>query len=112
MPIKDTLLKDYIGSIVSHDEELGIEIYNGKSLSYNISENYYTNKDNNEIELQVRYQGILYIAKTNLLFTKDGDTGTNGTDYVLKIIPDAETIGRLKVAKNGEEGSTWLKIQL
>lgn len=112
VPIKDTLLKDYIGSIVSHDEELGIEIYNGKSLSYNISENYYTNKDNNEIELQVRYQGILYIAKTNLLFTKDGDTGTNGTDYVLKIIPDAETIGRLKVAKNGEEGSTWLKIQL
>lgn len=112
VPIKNTLIKDYIGSIVSHDEDLGIEIYNGKSLSYTISENYYANKDNNAIELQVKYQGMLYIAQTNLLFTKDGDSGTNGSDYVLKIVPDSETIGRLKVVKNGSTGSTWLKIQL
>lgn len=112
VPIKNTLIKSYIGSIVSHDEELGIEIYNGKSLSYTISENYYTNKDNNEIELQVKYQGILYIAKTNLLFIKDGESGTNGTNYVLKLIPSSDTIGRLKVAKNNETGSDWLRAQL
>ena len=112
VPIKSTLIKSYIGSIVSHDEELGIEIYNGKSLSYTISENYYTNKDNNEIELQVKYQGILYIAKTNLLFIKDGENGTNGTNYVLKLIPSSDTIGRLKVAKNNETGSDWLRAQL
>ena len=112
VPIKNTMIKNYVGSVLSHDEELGIEVYNGKSLGYNINENYYANKDNNEIELRVKYQELVYIAKTNLYFTKDGDNGTNGTDYVLKILPSTDTIGRLKVVKAGQTGNDWLRIQL
>ena len=112
VPIKNTMIKNCIGSIVSHDEELGVEVYNGKSLGYNINENYYANKDNNEIELKVQYQGIVYVSKTNLYFTKDGENGTNGTDYVLKILPSVDTIGKLKTVKAGETGGDWLRIQL
>lgn len=112
VPIKNTMIKSYLGSAVSHDEELGIEVYIGKSLGYTINENYYSNKDNNEIELRVVYQGLVYIAKTNLVFTKDGDNGTNGTDYVLKILPSDDTVGRLKTVRAGQIGSDWLRIQL
>ena len=112
VPIKNTMIKSYLGSAVSHDEELGIEVYIGKSLGYTINENYYSNKDNNEIELRVVYQGLVYIAKTSLVFTKDGDNGTNGTDYVLKILPSNDTVGRLKTVRAGLIGSDWLRIQL
>lgn len=112
VPIKDTMINNYTGSVVSYDEESGVEIYNGKSLGYNINENYYANKDNNEIELQVRYQGLVYAAKTNFSFLKDGDNGTNGTGYVLKILPGPNTIGRLKAVYPGETGRDWLRIQL
>ena len=64
----------------------GLKFTTEKSLGYNINENYYANKDNNEIELQVRYQGLVYAAKTNFSFLKDGENGTNGTGYVLKDI--------------------------
>lgn len=111
VPIKDTMIKDYFGSFVSRDEESGFEVYNGKSLSYNINENYYAKKDNNEIELRVKYQDLVYVAKTNFIFTKDGDNGTNGTDYVLKIIPN-DTIGRLKTIKASEPTGNWFRIQL
>lgn len=111
VPIKDTMIKDYFGSFVSRDEESGFEVYNGKSLSYNINENYYSKKDNNEIELRVKYQDLVYVAKTNFIFTKDGDNGTNGTDYVLKIIPN-DTIGRLKTIKASESTGNWFRIQL
>ena len=112
VPVKNTMVQQYLGSLVSHDEELGIEVYNGKNLSYTINENYYANKDNNEIELQVQYQGLTYVAKTNLYFIKDGENGTNGTEYVLKILPNTDTIGRLKMVKGGQTGSDWLRIQL
>ena len=107
------MLKNYVGNVLSHDEENGIEVYNGKSLGYNINEYYYATKDNNDIELRVRYQDLVYTAKTNFLFTKDGDNGTNGTGYVLKIIPDANTIGRLKtVIPSHKVEMGWLRAQL
>lgn len=113
VPIKDTMISNYTGSVVSYDEEAGIEIYNGKSLGYNINENYYANKDNNEIELQVRYQGLVYAAKTNLSFLKDGENGTNGTDYVLKIIPSGDdVVGKLKVVTSSQTGDDWFRVQL
>lgn len=113
VPTKDTMIRDYFGQLVSRDEETGIEVYNGKSLSYNINENYYAKKDNNEIELRVQYQDLVYVAKTNFIFTKDGENGTNGTDYVLKIVPN-DTIGRLKTVKASETSATgqWFRIQL
>ena len=37
---------------------------------------------NNTILLEVVKQHQIYKAKTNILCTKEGDNGTNGTDYV------------------------------
>ena len=112
VPIKNTLLKRYQGSLVSKDENTGVAFYNGKILGYDISENYYTNKTNNEIVLQIKYQNIVYTAKTNFLFLKDGESGTNGTNYIIKIVPQNPIIGRLKVATPNETGNDWFKVQL
>lgn len=112
VPIKDTMIQDYFGSLIAHNEEEGYEIYNGKNLSYTIRDKYYSQKDNNVIELRIIYQGVLYVAQTNLLFVKDGENGTNGTVYTLKLIPSSDTIGRLKVVKPGDQGGNWLTAQL
>lgn len=110
VPTKNTMIKNVEGIFASTNEEEGYQVYNGKTLGYTINDNYYSQKDNNEIQLQVKYQGMLYIATTNLYFVKDGEDGTNGTEYVLKIIPQG-TVGRLKTVGPNQSG-TWFHAQL
>lgn len=112
VPIKDSMIRSYTGTFVSTDEEQGFSVYNGKNLSYTINENYYARRDNNEIELQVSYLGILYTAKTNLFFLKDGDTGTNGTDLVVRLIPKTTYDGYTQIVTGGESGTDWFKVEL
>lgn len=109
---KDTEIK-YIwkgSSYVEYSSDSEYQVYNGKTLGYTIGNKYYSQRDNNEIQLQVKYQGMLYIATTNLYFVKDGENGTNGTEYVLKIVPQG-TIGRLKTVGPNQSG-TWFHAQL
>lgn len=55
-------------------------------FSYGILKKYFINRDDNDIQLQVTYNGYTLSAKTNFLFTKEGFSGTNGTGLVLKIV--------------------------
>lgn len=110
VPTKNTMIKNVEGIAVITNEEEGYQVYNGKTLGYTINDNYYSQKNNNEIQLQIKYQGMLYIATTNLYFVKDGEDGTNGTEYVLKIIPQG-TVGRLKTVGPNQSG-TWFHAQL
>lgn len=57
-------------------------------LMYDIASRYDINRTNNQITLTVNYKGTLFTAKTNFTFVKQGDSGTNGTDYIVKIIPN------------------------
>lgn len=65
----------------------GYKIYEGEtSLSFSIKNKYDYTKINNTILLEVVKENQTYVAKTNILFTKEGDNGTNGTDYVCQIV--------------------------
>lgn len=76
IPTEDTLL------IVEEESLSRIE------LSYDIAASYNYKKTNNTITASITYQGQRLTASTNFLFLKDGDPGTNGTNYVCKIVPN------------------------
>ena len=57
---------------------------------YNIANVYNSNyKNNNDIELTVKYNGLLYSTKTSFSFIKDGSDGSNGSKYTCRIVPSA-----------------------
>lgn len=58
-----------------------------EELNFDIDTKYDFNRDNNEIQLTVHYKDKILTAKTNFTFTKEGEVGTNGTDFICKIIP-------------------------
>lgn len=70
---------------------------------------------NNQIKCIVTYYGQEYTEYTNLLFTKVGENGTNGTDIVAKISPtsdspilDVELLAlEISVANDNKESYTW-----
>lgn len=59
----------------------------GTSLKYSIANSFNRYNDNNTIWLEVKYDGEILKQATSFLFIKEGDNGTNGTNYVCKIIP-------------------------
>lgn len=112
IPTEDTLL------IVEEDSLSRIE------LSYDIAASYNYKKTNNTITASITYQGQRLTASTNFLFLKDGDPGTNGTNYVCKIVPnvaDGKTMpdrviydvahGRLNYDPAGTN-TQWVRAQL
>ena len=81
------------------------------NLPYNIATNYNINKQNNQIILNVKYKGKDVTARTNFTFTKQGQPGTNGTEYIVKIVPNTMMNNPplypmiTKYKEYGEEGS-------
>lgn len=66
-------------------------IHNLASFAYKIEDTYDSKKINNNIRLDVKYKDMLFTAYTDFTFPKDGDPGTNGTDYVVKLTPSTRT---------------------
>lgn len=108
-------------------EEDGYYIYEGLySLGYDISARYNASKTNNDIELEINYEGISYKNKTNLSLIKEGESGTNGTDFICKIVPniaegelnDYPTIkynttnGTYNLNYTPVNADNWFKVQL
>jgi hypothetical protein len=73
--------------------------------------------------LKVNYKGLNLFAKTDLSFTKEGASGTNGTDFVCKIVPNV-TSGSIPlyptIYYNGSNisfnyntnATKWFKVEL
>jgi hypothetical protein len=73
----------------STDAENKTETYsNIMSLSYKISDRYDITKTRNNIQLLVNYQGMSLSAVTDFTFIKEGEPGTNGTEFTCKIVPN------------------------
>ena len=121
-PIEDTMLDI---SKTSYGEPVVIdgrgEYYGYTDFNYGITNRYNLEKTNNDIVLTVNYKDILLTAKTNFTFTKDGEPGTNGTDFVCKIVPNTENMGIVPMLINGvlnyeipknENQQKWFKVQL
>lgn len=84
-----------------------------------IIDNFYDNtKNNNEIKLTVTYKKQKLVAYTNLSFIKEGDVGTNGTDYYCKIVPNTSQKVDYPMIVNGVLNYTpaqqgkWFKAQI
>ena len=71
------------------EEEDGYLVYNSKkTLDFNIAPVYSNQRMNNSIKLVVRYDDRVLTAVSGLEFVKEGEIGTNGTNYVCKIVPN------------------------
>lgn len=59
------------------------------SFSYGISERYdITKVNNNNIQILLNYKGINLSAITSFTFVKEGENGTNGTEFICRIVPN------------------------
>lgn len=84
VPIKNTMLTV---SESTDQSDQNYKYYHQKALSYGIRNDYDIGRRNNQIFLQIKYQNLILKAKTELTFTKDGQPGTNGTDYIIRLLP-------------------------
>lgn len=128
VPTKETLLKfeNYTGE---NQTDSTIDYKGLLTLNYTINDVYSMSKTNNIIKLQVQYKDLVLIATTSFTFTKEGALGTNGTDYICKIIPnvisgdtpenptlyDYDTSYGFSIYLNWEtalQTGIWLKAQL
>ena len=125
VPAIDTMIKpnsSYTGGVPSINGQ-DIIYKNLSVFAYSIAETYNSNRTRNNIELQVNYNGMNLTARTSLSFLKEGQQGTNGTDFVCKIIPNTNNnipvtpiiyYDGSKVSFNWEqdEEEPWFKVQL
>lgn len=91
VPIDDTMIiipNEYGTPTVEDGYYIYTNIY---SLGYDIATRYNVNASENNIELNIDYEGVSYKAVTNLSFIKEGESGTNGTDFICKIVPNIAT---------------------
>lgn len=93
-PLENTLIKvieneDY--QWISIDDYMTIE--DKMVIYYNIKDKYDIRKTNNTIQLTVDYKGMNLVAETDFTFVKEGEPGTNGTEFVCKIVPNTQNTG-------------------
>ena len=89
-------------------------------LSYDIVNKYNIRNSNNDIKLSVDYKGMVLETTTNFTFTKDGEPGTNGTEFVIKLVPNTSDNKLLEnlIVVNGspnfipKQSNRWVKAQL
>lgn len=120
IPKQDTLLV-YDNGIDEATAASYYEVENLSTISYSIENQYDSKKKNNDItlliQLNVNNQKINLAGYTNLTFAKDGDPGTNGTDYVAKITPYGESTDRVYLTSDpenmmfGDDGRKVAKLE-
>jgi len=59
---------------------------NISSFHFTIANQYDEKNIYNDILLHIKYKDLIFDTYTNFSFPKQGDPGTNGTDYVAKIV--------------------------
>mgnify|MGYP001622866169 CR=1 FL=1 len=103
----------------SVDEINGTETYtNLLGISYTIDRNYNVKNTNNNIKLIVEYKDMSLVANTDFVFAKEGEPGTNGTEFLCKIVPNTENKPLYPMILNGKlnytprQSNRWFQIQL
>jgi hypothetical protein len=61
-------------------------------FNYTIRDKYDVRKTDNNIKLKVDYKGMNLVAETDFTFVKEGEPGTNGTEFVCKIVPNTTDV--------------------
>jgi hypothetical protein len=86
------MLKSYNG-ITIEDSNNDYLTYEGSGIAYStlvydIKDRYNVSCKHNNIRLTVNYKGTALVTTTDFTFIKQGDPGTNGTDFVFKVEPN------------------------
>lgn len=87
VPNHDNMVK----ATIAHqpiDQNDDYKIYNDYTLNYQIDNKYNVAKKNNNIRLQVTYKELSLTRDTDFTFAKEGDPGTNGTEFLCRIVPN------------------------
>ena len=89
VPISDSMLiPENLDRLIVNPANQLREIDNtSREFVFNIVEFYNEGYQNNQITCQVVFRGETITKDSNLLFTKIGENGTNGTDVVARILP-------------------------
>ena len=89
IPLENTMIKvpDFYDWIDQNDYKI---IEDEMSIQYTIRDRYDIKKSNNNIKLTIDYKGMNLVAETDFTFVKEGEPGTNGTDFVCKIVPNTQ----------------------
>ena len=101
--------------IHEYDDDI---VYNQLELVYRIKDQYDIDYINNDIELTIKYKDLILTNKTNLTFVKEGENGTNGTDFICKIVPnttqniDYPMIYNENLNYTPTETAKWFRLQL
>jgi len=75
----------------TYDDEHNYKYYDGMTnMPYGIVNRYAVNKQRNQIKLTVTYKGMVLNAETQFTFTKNGNPGTNGTDFFVRLLPNTK----------------------
>lgn len=94
----------------SADKALAAGLYNiykkRQTFSYSIEDRFSGTKVNNDIKLVVKYKDLILQAYTTFTFPKNGDPGTNGTDYVAVIDPNPSS-DRVYISKQGNNSQVY-----
>lgn len=91
VPLENTLIKvkeNEQYQWIAQDDSMIIE--NKMEIYYTIRDRYDIKKTNNNIKLIVNYKGMSLVAETDFTFVKEGEPGTNGTEFVCKIVPNTQ----------------------
>ena len=71
-------------------------IFEGSEISFEIADKYSPSAIDNNILCEVTLGEKTFLGTTNFLFTKVGENGTNGTDYVARIVAEPPAGTRLE----------------
>ena len=91
IPKKNTLLKPKMplmeaDKIIENEDN---KIYTDTLIfDYDIENSFNPRKTDNQIELEIDYKGLVLKTSTSFTFLKEGDSGTNGTSYSCRIVPN------------------------
>lgn len=89
---KDFTLIDIIGKTGEVSVTTDITQVYYTILEYTLKSPYiYDNLDSNNIKVIVKYDGLTLTETTNFKFLKQGDSGTNGTQYTARIVPKIDS---------------------
>lgn len=89
VPIKNSMLDIVTAYQQPVDQDaVSSTIVDTQQIVYKIKDNYSSYYTNNQIELTVNYNGDVLKAKTDFTFLKEGESGTNGTEYTFRFVPD------------------------
>ena len=118
VPLEDTMLKvpDNYDWIIQDDyKTVEGEMY----LQYSIRDKYDIKRNNNNIKLTIDYKGMNLVAETDFTFVKEGEPGTNGTEFLCKIVPNTNDSNfGYPMVLNGNinytprQSGRWFNVQL